>query len=94
MMTDNDKAVLNCSDRCEIENYPHLVCIISSWWCSTACSHREYWQKWDYLHGLSLGLAVLGRFEMSDEIDFLKKVLEKKISLNYINERGLKHFER
>lgn len=77
--------------KSEIENYPHLVYIILSWWC-TAKTHREYWQKWDYLHGLSLGLAVLGRFDMSDEIDFLKKVLEKKINLNYINESGLKHY--
>lgn len=77
--------------KSEIENYPHLILILVSWW-NFEHTHRELKIRWNYLHGMTLAFSVLGRFELSDEIDFLKKVLDQKILLKYLSDRGLDTF--
>lgn len=81
---------MNQSLKSEIENYPHIVLIICSWWDTTNnARERDYLTHYSFLHGASIAFSVLGRFELSDEMDILKHVLDTKLHYKFLLDRDL-----
>jgi hypothetical protein len=76
--------------QAEIENYPHLVLIICSWWDElNNVRQRDYKTQYDFLQGASVAFSVLGRFELSDEMDVLMSVFDMKLTHKYLQDRKL-----
>lgn len=80
--------------KSEIENYPNLCLIVNSWWrFESNNTQHDYQRHDDMFHGMTLAFSVLGRFELSDEIDFLKAVFDKRFKYDFLKKRNLEeHF--
>lgn len=74
--------------KSEIENYPHLCVILIGWWKQNS-RQRDYQYLLERLQGMTIAFSILGRFELSDEIDILKNVLDIKLTHKYLLDRNL-----
>jgi hypothetical protein len=78
--------------KSEIENYPHFSLIVSNWW-KNINRQRDYQVAYNYFQGASIAFSILGRFELSDEMDLLKYVMDTKLRYKYLQDRKLdQHF--
>jgi hypothetical protein len=79
---------MNAHLKAEVENYPHFVLIICNWWRHIQ-RQRDYQISYNYLQGASVAFSILGRFELSDEMDLLKYVMDTKLHHKYLQDRHL-----